>query len=63
MYRSNTCFIWKMDLKMFTVKIESYEDILLYFREIGNMKKYMILVYMTFVNWYKLEKYDPCQWV
>ena len=48
---------------MFTVKIESYEDILLYFCEIGNMKKYLILVYITSVNGYKLEKYVSCQWV
>ena len=48
---------------MFTVKIESYGDILLYFYEIGNMKKYLILVYMASVNGYKLDKYDPCQWV
>ena len=30
---------------MFTAKIENYGDILLYFCEIGNMKKYLILVY------------------
>ena len=48
---------------MFTIKIESYENILLYFCEMGNMKKYLILVYMTHVNRYKLEKYSPGQWV
>ena len=48
---------------MFTVKIESYGDIVLYFCEIGNMKKYLILVYMALVNGYKVDKYDPCQWV
>ena len=60
---SNTCFIWRMNLRMFTVKIESYGDIVLYFCEIGNMKKYLILVYMALVNGYKVDKYDPCQWV
>ena len=45
---------------MFTVKIESHGDILLYFCEIGNMKKYPILVYMTLVNGYKLDKYISC---
>ena len=58
MYESNTCLIWKMVLRMFTVKIESYRDILLYFCEIENMRKYMILVYMVHVNEYKLDKYD-----
>ena len=48
---------------MFTVKIESYRDIFLYFCEIGNMKKYLILVYMAHVNGQKLNKYDSCQWV
>ena len=46
---------------MFTVKIENYEDILLYFCEIGNMKKYMILVYMESISVYKLDKYEPDQ--
>ena len=45
---------------MFTVKIVIYGDILLYFYEIENMKKYMIFVYMAHVNGYKLDKYDPC---
>ena len=31
------------------------------FCEIGNMKKYLALVYMTHVNRYKLEKYCPSQ--
>ena len=53
------CFIWIMDLRMFMVKIE----ILLYFCEIGNMNKYLILVYMAPINGYKLDKYDPYQWV
>ena len=35
---SNTCFVWKMDLRMFMIKIESYGDIILYFCETGNMK-------------------------
>ena len=35
---------------MFMVIIESYEDILLYFCEIENMKKYLTLIYMTTVN-------------
>ena len=52
------CFIWKMDLKMFMVKIESYGEILSYFCEI---EKYIILVCMTLINEYKLEKYNPCQ--
>ena len=55
---SNTCFIWKIDLRMFRVNIESYGDILLYFCGIGNMKKYLILVYMAHINGYKLEKYE-----
>ena len=45
---------------MFTVKIESYGDILLYFFEIGNMK-YLTMVYMAPINEYKLEKYGPYQ--
>ena len=45
---------------MFTVKIENYGDMFLYFCEIRNMKKYMILIYMTPVNGHKLDKYDPC---
>ena len=40
---------------MFTGKIKSYGDILLYFCEIGNMKKYLTLVYMAHVNGYKLN--------
>ena len=52
-----------MNLKMFLVNIESYGGILLYFCEIGNMKKYLTLVYMTPINGYKLNKYEPCQWV
>ena len=48
---------------MFLVNIESYGGILLYFCEIGNMKKYLTLVYMTLVNGYKLNKYGSCQWV
>ena len=43
---------------MFTVNIESYGDILLYFCGIRNMNKYLILVYMAHVNKYKLDKYD-----
>ena len=43
---------------MFTVKIKSYGDILLYFCEIGKMEKYLILVYLTNVNGYELDKYD-----
>ena len=57
------CFVWKMDLRIFTVKIGSYGDILLYSWEIENMKKYLTLVYMALVNGYKLDKYDSCQWV
>ena len=54
-------YMEKKHLRMFTVKIESCGDILLYFCEIGNMEKYVILVYMAFFNGYKLDKYDPCQ--
>ena len=39
MHGSNTSFVWKMDLKMFKVGIESYGDIFLYFYEFGNMKR------------------------
>ena len=39
MYGSNTSFVWKMDLKMFMVGIESYKYIFLYFYEFGNMKR------------------------
>ena len=60
---SNMCFIWKMDLRMFIVKIESYRDILLYFCEIGNIKKYLILVYMVLVNGYKPYKCGIDQWI
>ena len=56
MHGSNTCFIWKIDLRMFTINIESYGDIFLYFCEIRNMKKYLTLVDMAHVNVYKLEK-------
>ena len=63
MHESNTRFIWKMDLRMFIIKIESYGDILFYFCEIGNMKEYLILVYMAHVNRYKLNKYGSGQWV
>ena len=38
MHGSNTSFVWKMNLKMFMVGIESYGDIFLYFYEFGNMK-------------------------
>ena len=63
MHGSNTCFVWKMDLRMFTVKIEIYEDIFLYFCEIGNLKKYLTLIYMAPVNGYKFEKYGSDQWI
>ena len=39
MHGSNTLFVWKMDLIMLMVKIESYRDILLYFFEFENMKE------------------------
>ena len=59
---------------MFTVKIESNGDILLYFFEIGNMKKYFTwfiwplskginLTNIAPVNGYKLDKYGLDQWV
>ena len=41
---------------MFTLKIKSYGDILLYFYEIENMKKDLILVYIASINKYKLDK-------
>ena len=41
---------------MFTIKIESYGDILLYFCGIRNMKKYLILAYTALVNGYKIDK-------
>ena len=31
LFKSNTCFVWKIDLRMFLLKIESYGDIILYF--------------------------------
>ena len=51
MHESNTSFVWKMDLKMFMVGIESYRYIFLYFYEFGNMK-----INMALVNGYKLDK-------
>ena len=39
MHGSNTSFVWKMDLKMFMIGIESYGDIFLYFYEFGNIKR------------------------
>ena len=72
MHELNTSFVWKMDLKMLMVGIESYEDIFLYFYEFGNMKRIfefwflwpssmgINLTNMTHVNRYKLDKYDLC---
>ena len=39
MHGSNACFVWKIDLRMFMVNIQSYGDIILYFVDIGNMKE------------------------
>ena len=58
MHKSNTCFIWKIYLRMFMVNVESYGNIFLYFCEIGKIKKYLILVYIAHVNGYKLDKYS-----
>ena len=52
MHESNTSFVWKMDLKMFIVGIESYGDIILYFYEFGNMKRI-----------FDFGFYGPHQWV
>ena len=60
MHESNASFVWKMDLKMFMAGIENYGDIFLYFYEFRNMKEYLTLVFMVFVNEYKLDKYDLC---
>ena len=50
MHGSNTCFVWKIDLRMFMVKIQSYGDIILYFVEIGNMKEIFDIGLYGFVN-------------
>ena len=63
MHESNTSFVWKMDLKMFMVEIESYGDIFLYFYKFGNMKRIFDFDFYGRVNEYKLNKYDPFQWV
>ena len=52
MHGSNTNFVWKMDLKMFMVGIESCGDIFLYFYEFGNMKEI-----------FDFGFYGPRQWV
>ena len=49
----------KIDLRIFTVKIESYKDIFLYFCEIENINKYLTLVYMTLVNGYNVTPLLP----
>ena len=71
MHGSNTSFVWKMNLKMFMVEIESYGDIFLYFYEFGNMKRIfdfgfydppsigINLTNMAHVNGYKLKKMAP----
>ena len=41
---------------------KSYGDIILYICELGNINKYLTLVYIASVNMYKLDKYDPSQW-
>ena len=50
MHRSNICFVWKIDLKMFMVNIESYGDIHLYFYEFENMKEIFDFGFYTLVN-------------
>ena len=62
MHGSNISFVWKMDLKMFMVGIESYGNIFLYFYEFGNMKGIFDFGFYDPFNGYKLDKYDPCQW-
>ena len=52
MHGLNTSFVWKMDLKILMVGIESYKDIFLYFCEFGNMK-----------GIFNFGFYDPCQYV
>ena len=61
MHGSNTSFVWKMDLNMFMVGIESYRDIFLYLYEFGNMKRILDFGFMALVNLYKLDKYGPSQ--
>ena len=62
---------------MFTVKIESYGDILLYFcvwfiwprsmstnlKNMAPINEYKLDKYGLCVNWYKLDKYCLSQWV
>ena len=50
MHGSNTCFVWKIDLRMFILKIESYGDMILYFCEIRNMKEIFYFVLYGPVN-------------
>ena len=50
MHGSNTYFVWKIDLIMFMIKIESYGDIILHFCEIGNTKKIFDFVLYGLVN-------------
>ena len=45
---------------MFVVGIENYGDTFLYFYEFRNMKEYLTLVFMAFVNEKKLDKYGLC---
>ena len=50
MHGENTCFVWKIDLRMFMIKIESYGDIIFYFCKIGNMKEIFDFVLYDPVN-------------
>ena len=52
MHESYTSFVWKINLKMFMVDIESYRYIFLYFYEFGNMK-----------GIFDFGFYDPRQWI
>ena len=45
MHGSNTCFVWKIDLRMFMIKIESYGDIIFYFVQLEICMKYLTLFY------------------
>ena len=51
MHGSNTSFVWKMDLEMFMVGIESYRDIFLYFNEFGNMERIFYFRFYGLRQW------------
>ena len=61
---SNACFVWKMDLRMLMVNIESYGHILLYFCEFRNMKEISNLDLYGPRQWFiVIDKYGPCRWI